>query len=185
MARVIDGFIKNNTGKGKHIWKMNVRPGQSVPLQYVFDIYKNKLEGVTDFIGWLQGKVPVGWEIVVKSDRISELAFSETGDALPVEVLTYPGTVSKDGVLNHKELDVLEDDRDENFSWQYVSPKVLRNLTAKQIADLKMNDNPKRVLDFIDSVPKLRRALTISSNNPRKATLTALIRRRLKQLAHM
>ena len=76
------------------------------------------------------------------------------------------------------------DEADEDLapSKEYLTPKAINKMTAKDIYDLRIKDNPKRILENVTSVHKLRRALTLCKNDNRKAVLIRLIQGRIRTL---
>jgi len=153
---MIKGYVVNNLGRGKHIFKQSVSPGMKVPLDKLYEQYSAAYGGEFDtgFLEWLEGtKVPrgSGFDIVV--------------EALDAEkdVPQQPEEEKKVVVKQRK-----------------VHPT---NLTARQIADLKIKDKPKIVLQEVMSIHKLRRAYTLCKGRPGKETLTKLIRERMTELS--
>jgi hypothetical protein len=55
-------------------------------------------------------------------------------------------------------------------------------ITARQISGLKTKDNPKAIISEIQSIHKLRRALTMTKDRAGKETLTRYIRDRISEL---
>ncbi len=156
---MINGFVINNSGRSKHIFKKTVYPGQSVPLSYVYEVLSKKMEDDNvSFVDWLKSILPPGWDIDIE----------ETFE-LPVDV----SSVKVEDVITVE---------DNSPSLEFAPVKIIDKLTAKDIYSLRMKDNPKRVIKQITSVSKLRRALTSCINDPRKSMLATIIRHRIREL---
>ena len=157
---MIDGYVINNLGRSKHIFKMNVTPGKRISLEALYDMYGTKYGGEfdADFLVWLEKtKVPPGsgFDIVVKSiDDVPEKVSAKKEKV--VEVVEPPSAPIK-------------------FSGG--------KLTARQIADLKIKDDPKKLIKEVQSIHKLRRALSLCKGRPGKEIITKLIHGRLSELS--
>lgn len=180
------GYVVNNTGRSRHIFKRTVYPGQKVDLQQVYDVLKRKVPSDSSFLDWLEGYLPSGWEVSVPEGA------AISGGRLYKETLTAVPVVSDSSSLNaESELGGLKETNDGQsvvesipVSWQYARPQDIDKMTAKDIYSLRMKDNPKRVIKNIFSIHKLRRALTLCKNDSRKAVLTRLIQGRIRKLNH-
>ena len=151
---MVKGYVVNNLGRGKHIFKMSVAPGMKIPLEKLYKQYEDSYEGKFDleFLEWLEmTKVPKGsgFDIIVE-DVIED-----------IETDTDTQTIS-----------VIPE--------QKVHPS---KLTAKQIAELKIKDKPKAVLQEVMSVHKLRRAYTLCKGRPGEETLLKYIKARIAELS--
>lgn len=160
---MITGKVVNNTGKSKHIFKRTVYPGHSVDLVEVHRLLSSKVPEGTSFISWLQDYVPPGWEVH------GEEAQEETGE---ISETAGQGTEYTPEVLPE----------DTSPSLQYISTKKISELSAKDIHDLRVKDNPRRIINEIDSVTKLRRALTLCNKSKRKEVLSKIIKARINKL---
>lgn len=154
---MIHGYVVNNLGRGKHIFKLSVTPGMKVPLKQLYKMYKNKYGGKfdTEFLEWLEKtKIPkgCGFDIVVKSIEDKDVVKDET-EPTQERVMEKP----------------------KRFSG--------RKLTARQISELKIKDNPKALIKEVQSIHKLRRALNFCKGRSGKETLSRLIRDRLTELS--
>jgi len=152
---MIKGYVVNNLGRGKHIFKQSVSPGMKVPLDKLYDQYSVSYGGDfdLDFLEWLEKtKIPKGsgFDIVVED------------------------------VKQDVDTSVVEEEKPVAVKPQRIHPT---NLTARQIADLKIKDKPKLVLQEVMSIHKLRRAHTLCKNRPGKETLVRLIRERMTELS--
>src|SRR6188508_2188508 len=163
---MIKGSIINNTGKPKHIFKRTVYPGQQISLEDVYSIVSTKIDKEQSFVDWLQDELPDGWEVRLSSE------YSE-----PVDL----SNVSSESLTENGEEDVLSGS-DSDPSLEFASPKTIDKLTAKDIFNLRIKDNPKRVIKQISSVHKLRRALTLCRNDSRKNMLANILRHRIKEI---
>lgn len=152
---MVIGHVINNTGRAKHAFKRNVQPGMKIPLKSLYKHYKYKYQGEFDaaFLDWLD------------KNKISKM------DGFEIVV---------------KDIDEPEKDQPVNTP-EKSKPKEKKlpipgNLTAREIADLKMKDKPKKILQGVMSIHKLRRALTACKNRPGKETLSKLIKERITEL---
>lgn len=159
---MIKGYVINNLGRGKHVFKRSVPPGSKVPLEQLFSLYSRQYSGNFDtgFLDWLdENKIPKGFDIVIESINT---------DDLQVEVQ-----------------DDVHEDLEEAVSVQVesISGTLPNRLTARQISDLKMKDNPKKVIQEILSIHKLRRAQTLCKGRAGKETLLKMIKDRITELS--
>ena len=175
---MVNGYVTNNTGRSRHIFKRTVYPGQRIPLDLVYKVLSRKVPEDQQFIDWLDGYLPSGWEIEVapsKKEVASEAVHRETLVAIPV-VESSPEPPAKEAALK-KEVAVVEPP-----DMQYATLRAIDKMTSKDIFNLRIKDHPKRILKNINSVHKLRRALTLCKNDSRKDTLIRLIKGRIREL---
>lgn len=149
---MIKGYVVNNSGRSKHIFKMNIGPGIEVSLDRIYDTYKDKYRGKfdTDFLKWFKkNKLPKdgGFEIIV-DDILDE----EDGRS-----------------IIEKEAEV-------------VQKKHPSELTSTEISNLKVRDRPKEKLKYVTSIYKLRRALGKCKHKRGKDFLVDLIHDRIKEI---
>jgi len=168
---MIKGHIINNTGRSRHIFKRTVYPGQKVSLEDVYFLVKDKFSDSSGFMEWLEERLPEGWEVFVAPQAEN----SAVGGRMYKEVLTAVPTVENAPA----DEDAVVDSR---ASLEYITPKAIDKLTARDIYRLRLKDNPKRIIKQITSIHKLRRALALCKNDSRKATLTRLIQGRIREL---
>lgn len=152
---MVIGHVINNTGRAKHVFKRNVQPGMKISLESLYEHYKYKYQGEFDaaFLDWLDTNK------ISKMDGF-EIVVKGMNDPEPDQ----PAHSSEKSKPKEKKL------------------PIPGNLTAREIADLKMKDKPKKVLQGVMSVHKLRRALTGCKNRPGKETLSKLIKERITEL---
>lgn len=154
---MLEGYVVNNTGRGKHIFKRTFSVGSKIPIEQLYELYKDKYGGDFDlgFVNWLEkNKIPAGSGMDIVLDQVSK-------DDVPKEPEEADATIS-----------VLED----------LSRIPPNKLSARQISELKIKDNPKKVIGSIYSITKLRRAITFCSGRPGKETLLKYIRARISEL---
>jgi hypothetical protein len=154
---MLDGYVVNNTGRGKHIFKRNFSVGSKIPIEQLYELYKNKYGGDFDlgFVNWLEEtKIPAGSGFDIVLEQVSR-------EDVPKEPEPEDNTIS-----------VLED----------LSKIPPNKLSARQISELKIKDNPKKVIGSINSITKLRRAITFCNGRPGKETLLRYIRARISEL---
>jgi pyocin large subunit-like protein len=159
---MIDGYVVNNSGRFRHIFKTNVSPGMRIQLEALYVMYKDRYEGNFDlkFLEWLQQtKVPegCGFDIVVNS--VDESKPVENKTAI---VMAAPASEEEEPFVQGK--------------------MPIGKITARQIAGLKTKDNPKSIIGEVSSIHKLRRALTMTKDRAGKETLTRYIRDRISEL---
>jgi hypothetical protein len=180
---MVKGYVVNNTGRSKHIFKRTVYPGQKVELDYIFKLVGAKVPDGAKFVDWLRDTyLPKDWEVDAEVEP--ELAaidvdgrqFKETLTAVPV-VATATET-TENGMS--REVAVVAPDN--SPSKEYMTPKAIGDMKAKDIYELQLKDNPKRILKNVNSIHKLRRALTLCKRDSRKETLQRLIQGRIRQL---
>ena len=170
-----EGYVRNNTGRSRHIFKKTVYPGQIVSLGHIRELLGNKVPEGASFITWLEQYLPEGWEIKVpqRTKDVGGREFKETLTAVPVVV---------DGAETAEEEEELDEDDDGSPSKQYATPRAIDKMTSRDIYNLRLKDNPKRVLKHVTSIHKLRRALTMCKNDSRKSVLQRLLQQRIREL---
>jgi len=174
---MVKGFVVNNTGRSKHIFKRTVYPGQKVELDYIYKLVGSKVPEGDKFVDWLDTYLPKGWEIDAQAAEMAatdtnDMKFRETITAVPV---VAPATKSTENAMMREQAVT-------GPSKEYMTPKAIGNMTAKDIYELQLKDNPKRILKNINSIHKLRRALTLCKQDNRKETLQRLIQGRIREL---
>ena len=176
---LVKGYVTNNTGRSRHIFKRTVYPGQRIPLDVIYSVVMGKVPEGTEFVDWLEQYLPSGWEVSVADDTASDVTggrkYKEVLTAIPVVVDSAPASA---GATQHAD----EDDDDARPSLEYATPRVIDKMTARDIYNLRLKDNPRRIIKQINSIHKLRRALTLCKNDSRKATLIRLIQGRIREL---
>lgn len=175
----MEGYIINNSGKSKHIFKRKFPVGHKIFLDDIWGMYEEKvcssLEKESkriseeDFVGWLSSnkKLPRGFEVV----------YASAGEAKDV--------VSSTSADTSESLGKAADGRLERPSLAGARQGVIDALTYKDIANLKIIDNPKEVVDKINNLSKLRRSYTIVRNMPRKRKLENILRNRIQELERL
>lgn len=175
---MIKGHVLNNSGKSKHIFKQTVFPGQRVNLSAVYSLLSNKVPEDQEFVAWLQASyLPPGWELHVEEFEPEE-AVNPAREIVQADKVKPPPVEFDFSALEQQE------DDDSRPSLEYAPEKTLDKLTAADIYNLRMKDNPKRVIKNIYSVHKLRRALTLCKADARKSMLSKIIQHRIKDLNH-
>jgi hypothetical protein len=165
---MVEGFVVNNSGRFRHIFKMNISPGSKISFSALWEIYKGKCGCDFDhrFLEWLkENKIPdgSGFDFVVESINkvVDDSQIGESNETLDEDTS-----------------DVAED-----AEGDYIPGKTsVSKITARQIAGLKTRDNPRSVINQVLSIHKLRRALTLTKDRAGKETLTRLIRNRIDHL---
>lgn len=168
------GYVINNTGKARHIFKRTVYPGGRVPLEPIFALLQQQVPRGQVFLDWLAAYLPQGWEIVLEED-------------LPSVVLTATPEVHSSGPGMLAEFSGMEDnDGAHELATESSAPPAMdvdpEQLTAREIYSLQVKDNPKKVIGQITSVHKLRRALAMCKKDTRKKLLMGILRARIKEL---
>lgn len=150
---MIRGYIVNNSGRHKHIFKHRFGPGMRLDLEEVYAVYKRQYKGNFDekFLEWFKKhKLPSGddFELVIES--------------------IYEGPY-------YEEIPKVNE-RDK------INEKHPSELTSTEIANLRIKDDPKEKLKYITSIHKLRRALTRCRKSKGKEMLAGMIKARIKEL---
>jgi hypothetical protein len=173
---MVKGFVVNNTGRSRHIFKRTVYPGQKIDLDYVYKLVGNKVPEGSKFEDWLQEYLPQGWELdVVPAEVAQAVGGRRYKETLTAEPTVVSGTSDEPEAFE-------TDAEDKAPSKEFTTPKAISKMTAKDIYELRLKDNPKRILQNVNSIHKLRRALTMCKNDKRKAVLLRLIQGRIRQL---
>jgi hypothetical protein len=151
---LIKGNLINNTGRYKHIFQRTVYPGEAVDLKVLYALYEEVSGCVFDetFVEWL------------KTNKIppadSDLWEFEYETILDVENKPMHEIV--------------------NINDTFIEYK--KKLSAQDIANLRVRDRPRELLKGVESIPKLRRALTLTYRKKNKQFLCAAIKSRIKYL---
>lgn len=176
---LVKGYVTNNTGRSRHIFKRTIYPGQKIPLDLVYSLVGSKVPEDTEFVDWLEHYLPKGWEVNVTSQPERDAT-----DGRPYkEVLTaIPVVVGGSGDIVPERVTTKDAEGDDAPSMEYSTPRVIDKMTARDIYNLRLKDNPKRIIKQITSIHKLRRALTLCKNDSRKATIIRLIQGRIREL---
>ncbi len=167
---MVKGYLYNNTGKAKFIFKRSVPAGHKILLEDVYQVVS--LPPGESFLEWVQENIPEGWELSISADSVDEIdpTLIKYEDVRPKFVES--GQPEKHLLTGDPQDPVLANAPVDSF----------HKLTSKDIFNLKLKDDPKRVLKNIDSIHKLRRSLALCKGDPRKAMLTEMIRARIAQL---
>jgi len=172
---MIKGYIQNATGRYKHIFKRNMGPGQKVDLSDLYTLYEKKYDGEfdLDFVKWVEeNKIIPGFNLVVEEYEEEELvSTSETSVGV--------GEIEAIGVG-----EVFSQPAEKNFNAPLKKKVTPNRLTSTEISELKIKDDPKRVISQVQSIHKLRRALTECKGKKGKGTLIKYIQNRIAQLNH-
>lgn len=162
---MIKGCVRNQTGRYKHIYKRTFGPGQEIDISDLYDMYGSKYGGELDlgFLRWIEdNKLPNGFNLVV--------------DEYDEEVVS----VVEEEIENKN---VMEESFQPAEKISSRPRRVIPNkLTSDEIANLKIKDDPKKVISQVSSIHKLRRALTACKGQKGKQTLMKYIRYRIDEL---
>jgi len=169
---MVKGYIVNNTGRSKHIFKKTVYPGQTVSIERAYNMVGSKVPEGNSFIEWLEEYLPEGWEVNVVKQEMSDA----TGGRM------YKETLTAIPVVEEAKEEASEKTVSDAPSLEYSTPRAISKMSARDIYNLRIKDNPRRLLKNINSIHKLRRALSLCKNDSRKETLSRLIKGRIKEL---
>lgn len=173
----MEGFIVNNCGKPKYIFKRNFPVGHRVYLSDLWKMYKVKV-----------GKA-LNKEVVSEEEFVAWLTdnnYMKMGFVYhPGETATFTGEVleSSSGDVDSKESRA--DGRLVKPSLAKASAHVIDKLTYSDIANLRILDDPRRVVESITNVHKLRRAYTTVRQMSRKGHLQKILRDRIQDLERL
>lgn len=186
------GFIINNTGRSRHIFQRTVYPGGKVDVADVYKLLAPKVPEGFKFEDWIKTLLPKGWEVDIERDTLPNVvevsntdvtggrAYKEVLTALPVvspTVVPIEEQATKNDVVAMTETEV-----DDSPSKEFLTPRHINRMSAKDIYNLRIKDNPKRILKNVTSIHKLRRALTLCKNDSRKEVLRRLVQGRIREL---
>jgi len=172
----MEGYITNNSGKNKHIFKRRFPVGHRILLEDIWGMYKTKVcaslekeeEDISEeeFVKWLElNKYLVkGFEVIYVAEGSLQDVLSSS-DASTGPDLGKPA----DGRLNRPPLGK-------------AKQGVIDNLTYKDIANLQIKDGLKEVVSRISNLSKLRRAYTTVRNMPRSRKLERVLKERIGEL---
>lgn len=170
----MEGYIVNNCGKPKYIFKRNFPVGHRLYLAELWKMYEVKVKKAlekdevseADFLAWLTAN-----------------HYMKPGFAYyPGEKASLAGDVVEATGSGVKEEGSAENGRLVKPSLANVPSGVLEKLTYSEIANLRILDNPKKVVEAISNLHKLRRAYTVVRQMPRKGHLQKILRDRIQDL---
>lgn len=169
------GLIKNN-GAPVFIFKRKFSSGHVVELEELWRLYRDKakkeLKGVITediFVGWLKKHNYMMEEFVyipAENAASSVLEATPSDEGAPIPPMVERGIVPGDTSIAR------------------MRPKALSKFTYKDLASLRLADDPKRVVETITSVATLRRAYQLVRKMPRKRRLEKILRERIADLEH-
>lgn len=168
---MIKGYITNNTGHSRHIFQRTIYPGGTVMIEDIYGLLANKVPEGQKFETWLKGKLPEGWEVSVHEEL----------KPLQPEEVTLNGQEMFKEVLTAVPV-VVDVPKKVEISKEFSTPRQIDKMSAKDIYDLRLKDNPKRILKNVFSIHKLRRALALCKNDNRKTMLERILKGRIREL---
>jgi hypothetical protein len=186
----MEGYIVNNSGKTVHIFKRKFPAGHKVELYDIWPQYKDKVcrelgkKSITEneFIKWLEDN----------SYMMDGFEYYATIEKVKKEKVVTVETASEIGEIIESTEATIPEDLGEQSDGQLVKPSlssakpgVIDKLTYKDIADLRVIDDPKKIVYGINNVHKLRRAYTLVRNMPRKSMLEKILRERIQELERL
>lgn len=171
---MVSGYIVNNTGKAKHIFKRTVYPGQKLDITTVYELVGRSLPEETTFVDWLKEHLPDGWEVLLEEGQ-------EESSKVIVREQAQKTTNS---LIPDDQKHLLSGPEDDSPSLEFAPLKKIDKLTARDIFNLRVKDNPRRVVKQVDSVHKLRRALAMCKDDSRKNMLANIIRHRIREIGN-
>lgn len=172
------GYVLNNTDRTKHIFKKNVYPGHKLELEYVHSVMAKKVPEDKTFIEWLEDYLPEGWEVFLE-----KIVCSESAEYPFKEVLT--GQISVEEQEKSVENDrgtISKSEVNKPSRVEFICSKDIDKLTARDLYNLRVKDNPGRIINEVSSIYKLQRALKMCKEDTRKKFLAGIIDKRIRKL---
>ena len=173
----MEGFIVNNCGKPKYIFKRNFPVGHRIYLSDLWKMYKTKVG------------IALNKEVVSEEEFVAWLT---DNNYMKQGFIYYPGEkASFDGEVltvtpgSSNEAGTQADGRLVKPSLAGARAGVIEKLTYSEIANLRILDDPKRIIDSITNLHKLRRAYTTVRQMSRKGHLQKILRDRIQDLERM
>ena len=174
----MEGFLVNNSDKARYIFKRNFPVGHRIYLSDLWKMYEYKVQqdlgkvvvSEKEFVSWLETNHYMKQGFVYTPGEQAVGAASDIQEATSPEV--NESGVSADGRL-------------EKPSLSNAPPKVIEKLTYKDIAALRIADNPKKIIESITNLAKLRRAYTYIRKMPRKGHLEKILRYRIQEVERL
>jgi len=173
----MEGFIVNNCGKPKYIFKRNFPVGHRIYLSDLWKMYKVKVGNALN-------------KEVVSEDEF--VAWLTDNSYMKQGFVYYPGEKAS---FTGEVLEVTDSASDEtgaHADGRLVKPSlaearagVIEKLTYSEIANLRIVDNPRRIIESITNLHKLRRAYTTVRQMSRKGHLQKILRDRIQDLERM
>lgn len=164
----MNGSIRNN-GAPVFIFKRRFFTGHSIAISELWDMYEKK-SGLSRpseelFVKWL----------------------GDNHYMLP-QFSYIPGENASQVAEVHQDLDIRDEsdlDVSEKPSLANAPYKVIQSMTYKDIAALRLVDDPSRLIASMTSVSKLRRAYSMVRNMPKKRRLEKILRERIQELERL
>jgi hypothetical protein len=180
----MEGYIINNSQRSKHIFQRRISPGNRISLSEVEKVIKNLIPEDGSLVQLIRERfLPEGWELVVQEEPPTP---ARGPNGMFVErLIAKPQVVSAEEVMVFTDHPTPGDQNtlnDSSPSLEYANQTRVDKLTARDIYNLRVKDNPRRIIKMISSSTKLRRTLTLCNSDGRKDFLSKLIKRRLKEL---
>jgi len=174
----MEGIIKNN-GAPVFIFKRKFSTGHTVTVAELWGMYKKKASAQlggrnvvpeAEFVAWLHDSHYMLPQFSYVPGEQPSLVVEERAAAAHEE-LDIPG-----------ECDAVTVDKP---SLSHAPYKVIQSLTYKDIAALRLVDDPPRIISSITSISKLRRAYSVVRSLPKKRRLEKILRERIQELERM
>jgi hypothetical protein len=170
----MEGYILNNSGATIHIFKTKFLAGDKIRLEKIWPLYETRARkdlgkknvSEEEFVAWLEANHYMQPGFVYNSAK---------EQTVPVDILvsTSPEIAeegaSADGRLVRPPL-------------ADATTAVIDKLTWRDIADLRVVDDPKKIINGINNRSKLRRAYTACRGKARKQHLENILRARIQEL---
>jgi len=174
----MEGYIVNNSGKPYFIFKRKFPMGHRLYLADLWKAYQKKVcaalekEEVAEpaFVKWLE-----------ENNYMKDGFVYHEGSA----EVSAPGDVIAATSAEVKETGASADGRLVKPSLEHAPRGIIEKLTYREVADLRVCDNPRKLVSEITNLSKLRRAYTIVRSAARKRHLEKVLRERIQDLERL
>ena len=177
----MEGYILNNGSRPVFVFKRKLPTGHRILLSDVWSLYKDMVlvelgkatVSESDFVKWLEDRQ------LMKEGFEYHPGYKENGASGEV-LMSTPA-------VNQGELEGLlpADGRLLRPSLAKAPQSVIDKLTWRDVANLRIIDDPDRIIASINNVSKLRRAYTATRQMPQRNRVQKLLRERLMELERL
>lgn len=170
----MEGYILNNSGSTIHIFKTKFLAGDKMRLEKIWPLYETRVRkdlgkksvSEEEFVAWLESNHYMQPGFIYNSAK---------EQTVPVDIIesTSP-EISEEGAS--------DDGRLVRPPLANATSGVIDKLTWRDISELRVIDDPKKIINSINNRSKLRRAYGACRGKARKQHLENILRARIQEL---
>lgn len=177
----MEGYIINNSSHPVYVFKRKLPAGHKILLSDVWNLYKDRVLteagkvaiSESEFVKWLEDKQ------LMKEGFEYHPGYKEQGSSGEIMMSTP--------AVNQGEMEGLlpADGRMLRPSLAKAPQSIIDKLTWRDVANLRIIDDPERIICSINNVSKLRRAYTATRQMPQRNRVQKILRDRLSELERL